>query len=187
MLSKSKLVITLLYYYAYTDLLVQSLMNLLTIWSNLKSLYKQKLEYIICSDFNVNFLVDSGSAQQLTLLLQSYNLFHITVFPTRLTKNSFSAMDNILIDYTRINSFQVFLITGVSDHEAQYLCVNTILDWPRGNFRLVKKRPITKSVVSNCIAKLKNESCNNIIKHTDVNTSFHLFLNIFLIVFLGNR
>jgi len=69
----------------------------------LKFLYKQKLEYVICSDSNVNFLIDSSSAQQLTLLLQSYNLFHITDFPTRMTKISFSAMDNIFIDYTRIN------------------------------------------------------------------------------------
>ena len=74
----------------------------------LKSLYKQKLEYIICSDFNVNFLIDSSSAQQLTLLLQSFNLFHITDFPTRMTKESSSAMDNIFIDYSGINSFQVF-------------------------------------------------------------------------------
>ena len=32
----------------------------------LKFLYKPKLEYIICSDFNVNFLIDSSSAQQLS-------------------------------------------------------------------------------------------------------------------------
>ena len=34
-------------------------------------LYKPKLECIICGDFNVNFLIDSSSAQLLTLL---YNL-----------------------------------------------------------------------------------------------------------------
>jgi hypothetical protein len=32
----------------------------------LKSLYHQKLEHIICSDFDVHFLIDSSSAQPLT-------------------------------------------------------------------------------------------------------------------------
>ena len=86
------------------------------------------------------FLIDSSSAEWLTLLLKSYNLFHIIDFPTRMTKVSSSAIDNIFISYTRINSFQVlFLFNGLSDHEAQYLSVNNVFDWQTGNFRLVKK------------------------------------------------
>ena len=45
------------------------------------------------------------------------------------------------------------------------------------------KRLITKSAVSILIEMLKNESWDNIINHTDVNESFNLFLNTFLIVF----
>jgi len=64
-----------------------------------------------------------------TLLLQSYNFFHIIDFPTRMTKVSSSSIDNIFIDYSRINSFKVFsLINGLSDHETQYLCVSNIFD-----------------------------------------------------------
>jgi hypothetical protein len=76
----------------------------------LKSLYHQKLEYIICSDFDVNFLIHSCSAQPLTLFLQTYTgtLFHITDFSIRMTKDSSRALYNIFIDYGRINSFQVF-------------------------------------------------------------------------------
>jgi hypothetical protein len=52
----------------------------------------------------------------------------MTDFPTRTTKDSRTATDDILIDYSRINSIQVFsLINGLSNHEAQYLCVNNIL------------------------------------------------------------
>ena len=122
----------------------------------------------------------ASSAQQLTLLLQSYNLFHIIDFPTGTTKVSSSAIDNIFIDYSRINSFKVFsLIYGLSDHEAQYLCVNNIFDRQTGNFRLVKKRLITKSTVSVFIEMLKNESLDNIINHTAVNESFNFFLNAY--------
>jgi len=92
----------------------------------LKYSYTPKLEYI-CGDFNVNFLIYSSSAEQPTLLLQSYILFHTFDFPTRMTKDSNSASDNLYIDYSKLNSFQVFsLINGLSDYEAQCLCVNNI-------------------------------------------------------------
>jgi len=70
----------------------------------------------------------------------------------------------------------------LSDHENQYLCVNNISDRQTGNFRLVKKRLITKSAVSMFIEMLKNESWDNIINHSDVNESFNLFLNTFKII-----
>jgi len=109
-----------------------------------------------CGEFNANIFIDSNSAQQLTLLLQSYNLFHITDFPAGMTKFSSSAIDNIFIDYNRINSFKVFsLINGLSEHEAQYLCGNNIFNWQTGNFRLVKKRLITKPAVPMFIDMLK--------------------------------
>ena len=75
------------------------------------------------------------------------------------------------------------MINGLSDHETQCLCLNNIFDRQAGNFRLVKKRLITKSAVSVFIEMFKNESWDNIIKHSDVNESFNLFLNIFLIIF----
>jgi hypothetical protein len=47
------------------------------------------------------------------------------------------------------------LINGLPDNEAQYLCVNNIFDQWTGNFRLVKRRLITKSAVSVFIEKQK--------------------------------
>ena len=110
-------------------------------------------------------------------------MFHIIDLLTRTTEVSRSAVDDIFIDYSRINSFKVFsLIFGLADHEAQYLCVNNIFDRQTGNFRLVKKRLITKSAVSLFIEMLKNELWDNI-NHTDVNESFNLFLNTFSFIF----
>jgi len=71
----------------------------------------------------------------------------------------------------------------MSDHEAQCLCVNNIFDRQTGNFRLVKKRLITKYAVSMFIEMLKKGSWDNIINHTDMNESLNLFLNTFLIIF----
>jgi len=46
----------------------------------------------------------------------------------------------------------------MSDHEAQYLCVNNIYDRQTGNIRPVKLRLITKSAASIFIEMLKNET-----------------------------
>jgi hypothetical protein len=150
----------------------------------LKYLYKPKFEFIICGDFNVNLLIDSSPVQQLILLMQSYNLFHITDFPTRTTKGSNTAIDNICIDLSRINSFQIFSLTnGLSDHEAQYLRLNNIFYHQTGNYSIVKKRLITNSAVSTCIKLLKNASWDYIFNYADVNQTFSLFLSTFLLDF----
>ena len=115
--------------------------------------------------------------------MQSHNFFHIIDFQTRMTKDSSSALDNIFIDYSRINSFQVFsLISRLFDHEAQYLCVNNILNRQTGNFRLVKKTLITKSAMSTFTEMLESNPGIIFINHSDVNTRFNLFLNTFLII-----
>jgi hypothetical protein len=51
--------------------------------STLRSLHKQKTEFIICGDLNVNFLSDSNFKFQLSLLLQPYNLFYVVDFSPR--------------------------------------------------------------------------------------------------------
>jgi hypothetical protein len=115
----------------------------------LEYLYKPKIEFIICGDFNVTFLIDASPVQQLILLMQSYKLFHIVDFPTRTTKDSSTAIDNIFIYFGRINSFQIFSLTnGLSGNEVQYLCLNNVFYDQTGNYSIVKKRLITKSAVS---------------------------------------
>jgi endonuclease/exonuclease/phosphatase family metal-dependent hydrolase len=90
-------------------------------------LHKSRIEFVICGDFNVNFLTDSNLKLQLSLLLQSYKMFHTIDFPTTTTNSSSSAMDIMFIDYFRVNSFEVFpLFNGLSDHNAQCLILNNI-------------------------------------------------------------
>jgi hypothetical protein len=85
-------------------------------------------------------------------------MFHVIDFPTRTTKIS-SSTDNILIDYRRVNSFEVFpLINGVSDHAVQYLVLNDIFDSHKSNKLSIKKRIIIKVAVACLIDVLGNES-----------------------------
>jgi len=52
----------------------------------LSILYNLTLEYIICSDINIDYLVNSDRKKQLETLLKTYNLTGTVNFPTRSQK-----------------------------------------------------------------------------------------------------
>jgi hypothetical protein len=61
---------------------------------------------MLCGDFNINYLVDNDSKNQLDALLSSFNLSSID-FPTRIQVNSSSAINNIFIDLNRRGDYTV--------------------------------------------------------------------------------
>jgi hypothetical protein len=62
----------------------------------------------------------------LNALLNSYNLFRIVQFPAKTYNNSSSANNNIFIDTTKIDTYEVILVkNGLSDHDAQIISLNT--------------------------------------------------------------
>jgi hypothetical protein len=140
----------------------------------LKFIYKPKSEIILCGDFNVNFLENSDKVHQVISLLQTYNLFRVVDFPTRITKNSSTAIDNIFLDYCRLNTYQVFSVfSGLSDHDAQYLIVNNGFSGQRNTNGLVKRRVMTKHSISTFTDMLQSEIWDNIYSNADVNVSFN--------------
>jgi hypothetical protein len=81
-----------------------------------------KTEILICGDINVDYLIDNDHKKQLSLLLNTYNLSHTVHFPTRIQNNLGTAIDNIFVDNSRLNSFTVScIVNGLSDHGAQHL------------------------------------------------------------------
>jgi hypothetical protein len=79
----------------------------------------------------VNYLSDNDWKNQLDTVLNSYNLFSTIDFPTRIYNDSISAVDNILIDITRLNNYQVFsLINGLPDHDLQTIILNVLQNKP---------------------------------------------------------
>ena len=49
----------------------------------LHTLYTANLDFIICGDINISYLIDSARKNQLYTMLFSYNLSDIIKFPTR--------------------------------------------------------------------------------------------------------
>ena len=77
---------------------------------------------------NINYLQISNSKSQLNSLLASYNLHSAVDFPTRVTKNSSRAIDNIFIDKVKNSNYSIEpFICGLSDHDVQILVLHNII------------------------------------------------------------
>jgi hypothetical protein len=86
------------------------------------------MEFLICGDFNINYLNDTLRKNQLNSLLTTYNLFSTVDFPTRIRKKSSTAIDNIFIDISKKEEYRIYsLINGLSDHDAQFIIIHNIV------------------------------------------------------------
>jgi len=61
----------------------------------LNRIYKAQTYIILCGDCNINHLVESNRYNQLQSLLASHNLFSTVTFPTIITSNTSTLIDNI--------------------------------------------------------------------------------------------
>jgi len=64
-------------------------------------MFKTSIEIILCGDFNINYLNDGSRKDLLDSLLASCNLFSTVNFPTRISNNSCTLVDNIFINTYR--------------------------------------------------------------------------------------
>jgi hypothetical protein len=126
-------------------------------------------------DFNVNFLEENGHKRQLVLLLQSYNTSHAVQFPTRVTETSSSAIDNIFLDCTRINSYNIISISNsLSDHDAQCLVISNFFTKKSDSFPGITARLVNESI-ADFLYKLSNENWESLYKLNDVNDIVNFF------------
>jgi hypothetical protein len=91
----------------------------------LNILSKNQVNLVICGDFNVNFMTKSTNKSKITSLLRSYNLDYVVDFPTHITTNSASTIDNIFLDRSRNKNFITEpYYNGLSDHDALMLTLH---------------------------------------------------------------
>jgi hypothetical protein len=108
-------------------------------------MFKPDIHLIICGDININYLEESKGKNELNYLLNSFNLSSIIYFPTRITKNSRTAIDNIFIDIIKVEKFITSpLSNGLSDHDAQILEIyihnsNSVCREANNNIRTMRK------------------------------------------------
>jgi hypothetical protein len=84
-------------------------------------LYKPTTEFLVCEDFNVDYLLNDNRKQQLSVLLSTYNMIHTV----NLQNNHASAIYNVFVGESKLSSCIIFpLSNALSDHDAQCLILN---------------------------------------------------------------
>ncbi|PNF30772.1 hypothetical protein B7P43_G06180, partial [Cryptotermes secundus] len=152
----------------------------------LNVLHSSKVEFIICGDININYLIDSNRKLNLDSLLSSYNLSSTVNFPTRVQNNSSSAIDNIFIDNSKLRDYTVGpFINGLSDHDAQLIEINNI-DLQPSNQQYQTVRKINKHTMADFVTKLSNESWDNVFDSNNIDSKFNCFLNTYLRIFYSS-
>jgi hypothetical protein len=67
-------------------------------------LYTPFIEFLMCGDFNVDYLLNDIRKQQLSILFHTLKMIHTVNFPTRLQNNHASNIDNVSVDESRLSS-----------------------------------------------------------------------------------
>ncbi|CAH2017311.1 unnamed protein product [Acanthoscelides obtectus] len=74
---------------------------------------------IVMGDFNINVLVNDGRSEMLNCFLESFDLSQLVKEPTRITSNSQTAIDLLMVSSADIiSSYEVVDVDGISDHLA---------------------------------------------------------------------
>ena len=146
----------------------------------LQQLFLSKFTFIICGDININYLADSYKKKQLDSILYSYTLCSIVNCPTRIGPSSSSTIDNVFIDNSYLNKYDIApVINGLSDHDAQLLTLQ-ILQKHINNQHVYYKRAINQFNVAEFQLKFTYETWDSIFTKNDVNEIYNSFLNTFL-------
>jgi hypothetical protein len=158
---------------------IENLDNILRFVTNTKT------GVIVCSDINVNYLINNNNNKkkyQLNSILNSFNLFDIVDFPTR---NASSIIDNIFVDYNRLKDYSIAPIyNDLSDHDGQFLTIYTGSDINRLTYRQIIKK-INQASLQELSFRLSFENWEEVFNGVDIDNKFNKFLNIFLISFNG--
>jgi hypothetical protein len=110
-------------------------------------------------------------------LLQIYNLTSTVDFPTKIQKNSITAIDDNFIDIARRDSYFVCpIINGLSDHDAQSVTFNTIT-WKPPTKTSYGNKEINKYTINDFLTKLSYETWDITFSSDDVNIMFNDKIN----------
>jgi len=87
----------------------------------LNKIFRAKSYIIVCGDFNINHLETNNRHNQLQSLLASFNLFSTVTFPTRITSNTSTLIDNTCINISSCNYKVSPLSNGLLDYDTQIM------------------------------------------------------------------
>jgi hypothetical protein len=144
----------------------------------LNTLHNSKTDFILCGDWNINYIGTNNNKARVDNLLSTYNLIGTVHFPTRITNISTSSIDNIFIDGSSNYTIKPH-INGLPDHDAQLLLLEKSL------LLLVVMRLVTLEILINVLWRnfnlsLAGNNVEEVFGVVDVYIMFNNFLNTYL-------
>ena len=113
--------------------------------------------------------------------MNTFNQTQIVYFPTRINNNNGTLIDTVFVDTTLYDKIQVNpFINGLSDHDAQTICLKNINIGSQQNVSKIKSRLINEQTIKHFQALLKDETWDTIYKSPCTNEMYNRFLDIFL-------
>ena len=144
----------------------------------IQKLQKNSKILILCGDWNIDFLREDKDKKDLMDLLLRYNLENTVKAPTRITPNTKTLLDVIIINKAHYTTPVTIVELGLSDHQAQMLPVlNTTQN--RTNQRTLK-RLFSDNNISEFKYLLSKETWQEVFIETEVNAKYEVFMNSFM-------
>jgi hypothetical protein len=137
--------------------------------------YDTKTGFILCGDFNIDFLKDTDRVIQLNAFLATYNLTNVVTFPTRITEDTSTAINNIFLAIHKYDTYKINLIRPRSTLDLT-VCHTK-------NYPIICKRLVNKDTIVNFQVQLSYETWDTVFDGEDINQIFNSFLNTYLRLF----
>lgn len=138
---------------------------------------------IVCGDFNIDVLKKSRVVSKLTEILKQYNMYYLVDFPTRITIESESAIDNFLSNIPQCKLSISGVVTELSDHDAQLLEIKPLTKSTScGNQPVKTSRKYSEENKSIFLSLLKKETWLDLYQ-APVEAKFDTFHSIFMYYF----
>jgi len=133
---------------------------------------------------NTDYLSDSSKKQQLSQLLDSYNISHLVNFPIRFQHNHISAIDSIFVNNAQLHQCNILPIhNGLSDHDTQCLLLKNLFIKKKKLSGKYKTRLFTTDAIGHFQKLLLEETWETGYQKHDVNSIFNKLLRVYLNIF----
>ena len=149
------------------------LARLLTSFRNLSN------DLYILGDFNINLLERDTNMHVSNVYntLSSFSLLPCIDKPTRITQNTATLIDNILISNLNESYTCGILVTDISDHLPVFIICSTLLDGNKQSPKLLKRDTSVENIAKlRVYLKELNWGC---IYNPDVNATYDAFIDVF--------
>jgi hypothetical protein len=131
---------------------------------------------MLCGD--INYLECNNRKVVDISRFSTYNLKNTVYFPTRISKNSATLIDNIFVDKRRRYHVKPY-INGLSDHDAELITlVNSKV--PNNLTESISIRNINKNSILEFQMLLSREQWDNIFENNNVSNMFNHFHNTYI-------